>query len=63
MELTVVRGQATPEDLQAIIAAVVRRVAEAARNESSAWSDPSGHVRRPLPSGGHDGWRLGVWAS
>ncbi|GGT07739.1 acyl-CoA carboxylase subunit epsilon [Nonomuraea spiralis] len=62
MELTVVRGQATPEELEAVVAAVFRRLAEAAEREASAWSDPSGLVRRPLPGGG-DGWRLTAWAS
>ncbi|MEU1391650.1 MULTISPECIES: acyl-CoA carboxylase epsilon subunit [unclassified Nonomuraea] len=62
MELTVVRGQATPEELEAVVAAVFRRLAEAAEREASAWSDPSVLVRTPLPGGGGD-WRLAAWAS
>ncbi|SDQ30042.1 hypothetical protein [Thermostaphylospora chromogena] len=61
MELIVVRGRATPEELEAIAAAITRQVAEHAGREASPWSDPSWLVRGPLTARGGDGWRLAAW--
>ncbi|WP_049565867.1 acyl-CoA carboxylase epsilon subunit [Nonomuraea sp. SBT364] len=60
MELTAVRGNATPEELEAVERALTRLMARArARDEEqSSWSDPAALVRRPLTGG----WRLSGWA-
>jgi Acyl-CoA carboxylase epsilon subunit len=64
MELTVVRGQATPEELEAIVAALVQRLAEVESElDAVAWSDPVRQVRRPFGRTGSEGWRLGGWAA
>ncbi|MFB4262880.1 acyl-CoA carboxylase subunit epsilon [Nonomuraea sp. GTA35] len=69
MELTVVRGMATPEELEAIAAAVARcvtRNARAARGEEdrdTRWAASGRPSRGPLPAGGRDGWRLSGWSA
>lgn len=55
--LRVVRGDATPEEIAAVIAVVTaanaRTTASAAEpaRHVSAWSDPARRIRRPLPHG------------
>jgi hypothetical protein len=51
--LRVVRGDATPEEIAALVAVLVTRSADAeapgrARSVNSAWSDRSRLLRRPL---------------
>jgi hypothetical protein len=66
MELTVVRGDATPEELEAVVRALTRRMREAGARaeEPPSWADPSRVVRGP--SQGRwpllGGWRLSGWA-
>ncbi|MEU4578854.1 acyl-CoA carboxylase epsilon subunit [Nonomuraea sp. NPDC023979] len=59
-ELITVRGNVTPEELEAVVLAVTRLVARArARSEEErAWSDPAALVRRPVAGS----WRLSGWA-
>jgi len=59
--LRVVRGDATPEEIAALVAALVTRAAGLtapgqARSVPGAWSDPSRQLRRPLFPG-PGGWR------
>lgn len=55
--LQVVRGDATPEEIAALVAVLTARAraAEAARatppQRRSAWADHSRRLRRPLPHG------------
>jgi hypothetical protein len=54
--LRVVRGDATAEEIAALVAVLVTRSADAgasgpARSVSGSWSDRSGQIRRPLSSG------------
>ena len=54
--LRVVRGDATPEEIAALVAVLLARSADAeasgpARSVSGSWSDRSGQIRRPLSSG------------
>ena len=61
MELTVVRGNATPEELEAVVRAVTRLVAEARHRaeEQSPWSEQVTLERGPL----RGGWRVSGWAA
>ncbi|MFI7639293.1 acyl-CoA carboxylase subunit epsilon [Nonomuraea sp. NPDC049400] len=59
MELTVVRGQATPEELEAIKTAVARCLARKAGAQAARWADPARSLRGPLAAGGE--WRLSGW--
>jgi hypothetical protein len=59
--LRVVRGDATPEEIAALVAVLVTRdvgtgAASPVRSVSNAWSDRSGQLRRPL-SPGPGAWR------
>jgi hypothetical protein len=56
--LRVVRGDATPEEIAALVAVLLSRTAagEAARRAPSAWADRSRQLRRPLVPG-PDAWR------
>jgi hypothetical protein len=58
--LRVVRGNATPEEIAAVVAVLLSRPAvvdmSAARPVPSAWADRSRLVRRPLFPG-PDAWR------
>jgi len=59
--LRVVRGDATAEEIAALVAVLLARSADAeasgpARSVSRSWSDRSGQIRRPL-SPGPGAWR------
>ena len=60
--LRVVRGDATPEEIAAVVAVLLSRTAAASSAESaarplpSAWADRSRQLRRPLHPG-PDAWR------
>jgi hypothetical protein len=58
--LRVIRGDATPEEIAAVVAVLLSRPAvadgPAARPVPSAWADRSRLLRRPLFSG-PDAWR------
>jgi len=59
--LRVIRGDATPEEIAAVLAVLLSRAAASdasppARPAPSAWSDRSRLVRRPLFAG-PDAWR------
>jgi hypothetical protein len=59
--LRVVRGDATPEEIAALVAVLLARSADAeatgrARSARNSWSDRSGQLRRPL-SPGPGAWR------
>ena len=59
--LRVVRGDATPEEIAALVAVLLARSADAeapgqARSVSGSWADRSGQIRRPL-SPGPGAWR------
>jgi hypothetical protein len=59
--LRVVRGDATPEEIAALVAVLLARSADAgapgpARSVKNAWSDRSRQLRRPL-SPGPGAWR------
>ncbi|TYB71370.1 acyl-CoA carboxylase subunit epsilon [Nonomuraea sp. PA05] len=64
MELTVVRGTATPDELAAIAVAVARCLARAGGDRETRWAE-SGRPspRGPLPPAGPDGWRLSGWSA
>jgi hypothetical protein len=55
--LRVVRGDATPEEIAALVAVVAAASARAAAtsvpaaDRVSAWREPARHLRRPLPHG------------
>jgi hypothetical protein len=51
--LRVVRGEPTVEELAALLAVVTARAATApsADRPGSAWADPAGQLRRPVPHG------------
>jgi Acyl-CoA carboxylase epsilon subunit len=59
--LRVVRGDATPEEIAAVVAVLLSRAAAlpdsaAPRRPASAWADRSRQLRRPLHPG-PDAWR------
>jgi hypothetical protein len=59
--LRVVRGDATPEEIAALVAVLMARSADGeaprpARSVQNSWSDRSRQLRRPL-SPGPGGWR------
>jgi hypothetical protein len=60
--LRVIRGDATPEEIAALVAVLVTRAAgdeapgPARSAQKNAWSDRSRLLRRPL-SPGHGAWR------
>jgi hypothetical protein len=59
--LRVVRGDATPEEIAALVAVLLARSADAgapgqARSVSGSWADRSRQLRRPL-SPGPGAWR------
>jgi acyl-CoA carboxylase epsilon subunit len=59
--LRVVRGDATPEEIAALVAVLLARSADAvapgqARSVQNSWSDRSRQLRRPL-SPGPGAWR------
>jgi acyl-CoA carboxylase epsilon subunit len=59
--LRVVSGDATPEEIAALVAVLLVRSADAeapgqARSVSGSWADRSGQIRRPL-SPGPGAWR------
>jgi Acyl-CoA carboxylase epsilon subunit len=58
--LRVVRGDATPEEIAAVVAVLLSRAAAAdeppSRPAPSAWADRSRQLRRPLHPG-PDAWR------
>ncbi len=59
--LRVVRGDATPEEIAAVVAVLLSRPAASGvgappRRAPSAWADPSRLLRRPLHPG-PDAWR------
>ncbi len=57
--LRVIRGDATPEEVAALVAVVMARSADAEtapRAARPAWSDRSAVLRRPLQAG-PGGWR------
>jgi len=59
--LRVVRGDATPEEIAALVAVLLARSADAEasgqdRSVSGSWADRSGQIRRPL-SPGPGAWR------
>jgi Acyl-CoA carboxylase epsilon subunit len=59
--LRVIRGDATPEEIAAVVAALLSRAAASdapppARPAPSAWSDRSRLLRRPVHPG-PDAWR------
>ena len=59
--LRVVSGDATPEEIAALVAVLLARSADAetpgqARSVSGSWADRSGQIRRPL-SPGPGAWR------
>ncbi|MGN9837123.1 acyl-CoA carboxylase subunit epsilon [Nonomuraea sp. H19] len=66
MELTVVRGNATPEELEAVVRALTMRMREtrAREDEPPSWADPCRLARGPSrgrwPLQGD--WRLSGWA-
>ncbi|HEX4814649.1 MAG TPA: acyl-CoA carboxylase subunit epsilon [Nonomuraea sp.] len=61
MELTVVRGHATPEELEAVRAALLQRLPAPT---PPPWSDPTPQLRRPLrPAASPDAWRLSAWTT
>jgi Acyl-CoA carboxylase epsilon subunit len=57
----VVRGDATPEEIAAVVAVLMSRpvLGEPPRRAASAWSDRSRLLRRPLFPG-PDAWRRSV---
>ncbi|WP_433241411.1 acyl-CoA carboxylase subunit epsilon [Streptosporangium sp. CA-135522] len=63
--LMVVRGNATPEELAALVTVVTARVSSAGPSAPPApppgWADRSRSVRRPLVPGS-GAWRTGTWA-
>jgi hypothetical protein len=62
--LRVIRGDATPEEIAALLAVVTARSAATAEPEPStappAWLDRAGRMRQPLPPG-PGAWRASVW--
>jgi len=59
--LRVIRGDATPEEIAALVAVLLARSADVsapgqARSVKSSWADPSRALRRPL-SPGPGAWR------
>ncbi|WP_043617882.1 hypothetical protein [Nonomuraea candida] len=62
MDVTVVRGNATPEELEAVVRALTRR-ARARGEEPRPWSGPAGLLRGPdrgwWPP--RREWRLSAW--
>ena len=62
--LRVIRGDATPEEIAAILAVVSARTLQARNEEQRAlrggWTDRSAAMR-PLPSPGPGAWRSANW--
>ncbi|MEV6839318.1 acyl-CoA carboxylase subunit epsilon [Streptomyces sp. NPDC051133] len=69
MNIKVVRGNPTPEELAAALAVVRVRAAAAAAEPSgaegpkAAWSDPSRIAGRRLPKPGPASWTRTYWPS
>ncbi|MDQ1036507.1 hypothetical protein QFZ75_002923 [Streptomyces sp. V3I8] len=67
MNIKVVRGNPTPEELAAALAVVRARAAAAAApppgadREGDAWSDPSRVAGRHLPAPGPTAWTRSFW--
>ncbi|WP_328494328.1 acyl-CoA carboxylase subunit epsilon [Streptomyces sp. NBC_00414] len=67
MNIKVVRGNPTPEELAAALAVVRARAAAAATappgaaQERDAWSDPSRVARNRLPIPGPQAWAHTFW--
>ncbi|GLZ12119.1 hypothetical protein Acsp04_23540 [Actinomadura sp. NBRC 104425] len=61
--LQVVRGDATPEEVAALVAVLTARAraaaaaAPAGRQRASRWADRSRMMRAPLPPSGPGAWR------
>jgi len=64
MFLQVVRGDATPEEIAALVAVLTARARAAAAPEPSprrsAWANPGRQVRRPI-SAGPGAWRASAF--
>jgi hypothetical protein len=62
--LRVIRGDATPEEIAALLAVVAASAARAAepepRTTTPAWLDRGGRMRQPLPPG-PGAWRASTW--
>jgi hypothetical protein len=62
--LRIVRGDATPEELAALVAVVCAVAAGAATRDDapppSAWNDRAAALRRPLPHG-PGAWHASAW--
>jgi hypothetical protein len=69
MNIKVVRGNPTPEELAAALAVVRARAAAAATEPSGAqgpkdaWSDPSRIAAHRIPRPGHSSWTRTYWPS
>ncbi|MEU3978756.1 acyl-CoA carboxylase subunit epsilon [Streptomyces sp. NPDC026672] len=69
MNIKVVRGNPTPEELAAAVTVVRARAAAAAavptgeRTPRDAWSDPSRIASRRLPRPGPSSWSHTYWPS
>ncbi|WP_329441229.1 acyl-CoA carboxylase subunit epsilon [Streptomyces canus] len=66
MNIKVVRGNPTPEELAAALAVVRARAAAAttpsgAEEQSAAWSDPSRIAAHRLPQPGPTSWARTYW--
>ena len=50
--LRIIRGDATPEEIAALVAAltVVQRPADQPVRKAGSWNDPARRMRRPLPA-------------
>ena len=60
--LVVIKGEASPEEVAALVAvvqAMAARGAERSAAPRSLWASPARRMRRPL-SPGRDGWRASV---
>ena len=53
--LRIIRGDATPEEIAALVAAltVVQRPVERPVRKAGSWNDPALRMRRPLPASWH----------
>lgn len=63
--LRVIRGDATPEDIAAILAVVSARTMQARareqRTRADGWNDRSAAMR-PIPAAGPGAWRASSWS-